>query len=396
MLSDRIQNMTPSATVELAKRVAEFKRQGIDIVNLNVGEPDFRTPDNINDAAYRAIAEGFTKYTSVNGIYELRSAISKKLFDDNKLKYSPEEIIVSTGAKHALVLAVFSICNPGDEVIIPVPCWGSFIEVVKLAEGTPVIVRTEESNYFNLDINNIKAVLTPKTRAIIINTPNNPTGAVYDYDTLLALGQLAVQHDLYIIADEIYEKLIYNGSVHTSIASLDEEIKKRTILVNGVSKAYAMPGWRLGYAAASQEIINGMCGLQGHFTTTTNSISQRAALEALTGPQDNLANMRAEYDRRRHYMYQRLNAMPGISCPNSSGAFFFLTNVSSLYGKVYNGALIKNSVDVSSFFLEVALVAVVPGETFYASDHIRISYSNSMDQLVKGMDRMEAALVQLS
>ena len=395
MLSRRVRNMKPSVTVELTAKVADLRSKGIDVIAFNVGEPDFSTPDNINHAAKVAIDEGFTKYTAVAGILELRKAICKKLKDDNGIEYKPNEILVSTGAKQALVNAVLTICDLGDEVILPTPCWVSYIEMIKLAESTPVLVETDEKNGFQLDMKKIREAITDKTKAIILNTPNNPTGAVYSEECLRELGELAVKHNFYIISDEIYEKLIYNGKKHISIASFSPEIKKNTIIINGLSKAYAMTGWRIGYAAGPEDIISGMNSLQGHMTSNTNSITQKAAVEALLGPQENIEYMRLKFDERREYLIERLRSIKDISCANADGAFYFMPNVSKVFGKKYNGRIIKDSVDVAAFLLEVAHIAVVPGADFESPNNIRISYSNSMENIKEAMDRMEKALAKL-
>lgn len=392
MLSRRIRNMTPSATVELTAKVAELKRQGIDVIGFNLGEPDFDTPDYINEAAKQAIDEGFTKYTPVSGILELREAICKKLKEDNGLDYTPSQIIVSTGGKQALVNAVLTLCDHGDEVIVLTPCWVSYIEMVKLAESTPVLVPTDEANGFQLDIEKVKAAITDKTKAIILNTPNNPTGAVYSEQALRELADLAVKHDLFIIADEIYEELIYDGNRHVSVASLSTGVKDRVILVNGFSKGYAMTGWRMGYAAGPEKVIKAMASLQGHMTTNANSITQKAAVAALSGSKDSIEFMRRQFDERRKYLVNRLRNMEGITCAEAKGAFYLMPNVSKLFGKTYKGKVLRDSFDVADFLLEEAHIALVPGAAFEAPDNVRISYSNSMENIKEGMDRMEKAL----
>jgi aspartate aminotransferase len=395
MLSRRIRNMKPSVTVELTSKVEELKRQGIDVIAFNLGEPDFNTPENINEAAKRAIDEGFTKYTPVAGILELREAICKKLKEDNNVEYKPSQISVATGAKQSLINAIMTICDLGDEVIIPTPCWVSYIEMVKLSEATPVLVPTDEKNGFQPDIEAIKKAITSRTKAILLNTPNNPTGALYKEEVLRQLGELAVKHNFYIISDEIYEKLVYDGEKHVSIASLSPEIKEKTIIINGFSKAYAMTGWRLGYAAGPQDVIKGMNSLQGHTTSAPNSIAQKAAVEALLGPQDAIEFMRQKFDERRKYLINRLRNMEGITCADVKGAFYVMPNVSSFFGKEYNGKVLKNSVDVAAFLLEEAHIALVPGDAFESPNNIRISYATSLENIKEGMDRMEKALALL-
>lgn len=395
MLSARMKKMKPSATVELTARVEELKRQGVDIITFNVGEPDFDTPENIRNAAKKAIDEGFTRYTAVPGIFDLRKAICEKFKIDNKVSYKEDQIVVSTGAKQALTNALLALVSDGDEVIIPTPCWVSYIDMVNLAGGVPVLLETKESEGFQLNIDALRSVVTEKTKAIIINTPNNPTGATYDYTRLKALGELAIEKDFYIISDEVYEKLVYEKAQHICVASISEEIKARTVVVNGLSKAYAMTGWRLGFSASAKEIARAMNTIQGHVTSATSSITQKAALEALTGDQGSVEYMRVSFDERRKYIVEKLNSMENVSCLNSTGAFYVMPNVSAFYGKAYNGMEINNSFDLCNFLLEEANIAIVPGGAFEAPDNIRISYSNSMENIIEGMDRMERALKKL-
>jgi aspartate aminotransferase len=397
MFSDRAINLTPSATVELNAKVAQLKKDGIDIIKLNIGEPDFGTPENIKRAAKQAIDEEFTKYTPVPGIPELRQAICHKLKAENGIDYQPNEICVSTGAKQALINAVLVIAQAGDEVIIPTPCWVSYEEMVRIAGAEPVLVPVSQQpgREFDLDIAAIEKAVTPRTRAIIINTPNNPTGAVYLKETLEQLVELAVRYELYIITDEVYEKLLYNGAVHVSVASLSPEARKISITVNGLSKSYAMTGWRIGYVAADRPIVAAISGIQGHMTSCASSIAQRAALEALTGPQKSVEVMREEFSRRRNMMYSRLKTMPGITCSDANGAFYLLPDISAYYGKRYGSTIIRDSCDMANFLLDQAHIAVVPGASFRAPDCLRLSYSNSMENLQKGLDRFEEALSYL-
>lgn len=395
MLSERMKKMKPSATVELTARVEELRRQGVDIISFNVGEPDFDTPENIRNAAKKAIDDGFTRYTAVPGIFELRSAVCEKFKKDNGVSYSEDQIVVSTGAKQALTNALLALVSDGDEVIIPTPCWVSYIDMVTLAGGNAVLFETKESEGFQLDIEALKKVVTDKTKAIIINTPNNPTGATYDYDRLKALGELAIEKDFYIISDEVYEKLVYEDAKHICIASISDEIKARTVLVNGLSKAYAMTGWRMGFSAASKEISRAMNTIQGHVTSAANSITQKAAVEALTGDQSSVECMRVSFDERRKYIVEKLNSMENITCMNSTGAFYVMPNVSKFYGKKHDGKEIKDSFDLCNYLLEEANIAIVPGAAFEAPDNVRISYSNSMENIIEGMERMERALAKL-
>lgn len=395
MLTKRIQNISPSMTLELTGKVADLKRQGIDVIAYNLGEPDFGTPENICNAAKAAIDAQKTKYTAVSGIAELREAICEKLQKDNHVTYTPNQICVGTGAKQPLVDAVLALCEEGDEVIVPTPCWVSYLEMVKLSGADPVLVRNREEDGFALNIEGIKKAITPKTKAIMINTPNNPTGAVYTEKDLRALAALACEHDFYIISDEVYEKLIYESKAHFCVASVSDEAKERCVIINGFSKAYSMTGWRIGYAAGNAALIKGMSSLQGHTTSNTCSIAQYAALEALRGPQESLEIMRKEFDKRRRFLVNRLNQMEGITCVNADGAFYLMPNVTAFYGRSYNGKVIADSFSLADFLLEEARIAVVPGGAFEAPDNLRISYSNSMESLITGMDRMEEALKKL-
>ncbi|WP_050353974.1 pyridoxal phosphate-dependent aminotransferase [Gottschalkia purinilytica] len=392
MLTKRVKNMIPSMTIGITDKLEELKRNGIDIIKFNIGEPDFNTPENISNAAKKALDEGFTRYTVVSGILELREAIVKKLKEDNNLDYEVNNIVVSSGAKQALMNTILAICEEDDEVIIPTPCWVSYIEMIKLSGSKPVLVSVDEKNGFKLNIDKIREAITDKTKAILINTPNNPTGAVYSKEDLRELGKLAVENDFYIISDEIYEKLVYDGERHVSIASLSSEIKEKTITINGFSKAYAMTGWRLGYAVGPKDIIKGMNDIQGHMTSGPNSIAQKAGVEALTGPQESISIMIEEYGKRRKYLIEKLQGINGITCPDVKGAFYVMPDVSSFYGKEYDGKVIKDSIDLSEFLLEKAHIAVVPGIAFEAPNSIRISYSNSLENIKEGIGRMEKAL----
>lgn len=393
MITERIKRMTPSATIELEGTIAELEAAGVHIIGLNAGEPDFKTPDNIVRACEKAIEGGKTKYISVTGIRPLREAICRKLKKDNNVDYSPAEIVVSTGAKQALYNAILAICSPGDEVIIPTPCWVSYVEMAKLAEAVPVLVDTDRN--FQLDIASIRKAITPKTKAIIINTPNNPTGAVYTEEALHALGRLAVEYSFYVISDEVYEKLIYDGRKHICIASFSEDIKANSIIINGFSKAYAMTGWRIGYSAAPPDVSKGIASLQGHTTSNSTTFVQWAALEALEGPSETIEFMRQKFDERRIYLLERLQSMRGITCSKADGAFYLLPDVSSYFGKHNGDKRIDNSIDFCNYMLEEAQLAIVPGAAFEAPKTVRIAYSNSIENIKEGMDKMEKALVKL-
>lgn len=396
MIAKRMSNFAASATGAIVARVAELRAQGQDIISLNVGEPDFPTPQNVKEAGILAINENKTKYTANNGIVELRQSVCDKLKADNGLNYTPKEVCITVGAKQAIFNSVMCVAEKGDEVILPIPCWVSYTEIVKIADATPVFVEVDKENNFDLDIEAIKKAITPRTRAILICTPNNPSGAVYSEAKLRELAELAVKHDFWIIADEIYEKLIYDGEKHFSIASISQDVWNHTLTVNGMSKAYAMTGWRLGYVAGPEEAIAGIVKLQSQVTSNADAIAQYASVEALTGPQETINFMVGKFDERRKYLVDRLNAMPGVSCQLPKGAFYALPDVSGLIGKTYNGKVLENAIDVTAFLLEAAHIAVVPGDAFYIPNHIRIAYSNSLENIKRAMDQMEAAIEMLN
>ncbi len=394
MVSERIKNMTPSATSTLGGKIAEMKTAGIDIAAFNLGEPDFPTPDKVVKACTKAMEEGKTKYIAIGGILQLREAITRKLKKDNNLSYTANQICVSTGAKQAVFNAVMAVCNPGDEIIIPTPCWVSYVEMAKLAGAVPVLVPTDDK--FHLITEEIEKAITNKTKAIIINTPNNPTGAVYSEESLKELAALAIKNDFYVIADEVYEKLVYNDVKHVSIASLSKEMYKRTIVINGLSKSYSMTGWRVGYAAGPEDIIKGMTSLQGHVTTSSTTFIQWASIDALEKCEEEVENMRKEFLKRRDFMYERLNKIPGMQCPKPEGAFYLMPDATYYFGKSYKDWKIESAADLCNYLLEEARVAVVPGNAFEAPKTIRFAYSVSIETIAAGMDRMEEALKKLS
>ncbi len=395
MLSERSQRIKPSATLAMDARAKSMKAQGIDVLNFGVGEPDFDTPEHVKEAAVRAIRDGFTKYTAVGGIDELKAAIAKKLAVDNNLDYTKEEVIVSCGAKHSLYNIAQALFNPGDEIIIPVPYWVSYPDQALLNDAVPVFVPTYEGDNFMLRPGELESKITGKTKALILNSPSNPTGSAYDQKALDAIAGIAVKRNIFVISDEIYEKLVYDGIRHVSIASLGSEIKKRTIVVNGLSKSHAMTGWRIGYAAGPREIIKAMTNIQSQSTSNPASISQKAAVAALTGPQDFISVMRTEFDSRRRVLVDGLNAIEGINCPNPNGAFYAFPNVSKLYGRGVGTRRINSSLDMAAYLLEEANIALVPGEAFGDDKYIRISYATSMDVIKKGLERMMDALSRL-
>ncbi len=390
-LALRAQRLKPSATLLITAKAKALKADGIDVVGFGAGEPDFDTPLNIKDEAKRAINDGFTKYTAVSGTDDLKNAIIFRLKEDYDLSYDKSEIMVSCGAKHTLYNLTQVIIDEGDEVIIPSPYWVSYPEQVVLAGGTPVIIETREEDGFRIEPDELRKKITPRTKAFILNYPSNPTGATYNEEDLRELVGIALDAGLIIISDEIYDKIIYDGLTHTPIATLGQDVKESTILVNGVSKSYSMTGWRIGFSAGDKNIASAMSKLQGQSTSNPTSISQVAAIEAFKGPQDEVAKMVREFERRKNYIAKRLNEIPGMRCFHPQGAFYVFPNVSNFYGKSYNGKAISNSVDFSEYLLDVAKVAVVPGIEFGSDKHVRISYATSMEEIIKGVDRIEEA-----
>jgi len=395
-LSARAQRLQPSATLTITAKAKALKSQGVDVIGFGAGEPDFDSPDHVKEEAIRAINEGMTKYTGVGGIDELKDAIIHRLKEDHNLEYERSEIIASVGAKHTLYNVIQVLFDSGDEVIVPAPYWVSYPEQIRLAEATPVIIYTKESEGFKLTPDQLRAHINPKTKALILNYPSNPTGATYNEEELRAIVDVAMDAGLIIISDEIYEKIIYNGIKHIPVASLGEDIKKATILVNGVSKTYSMTGWRIGYAAGDKDVISAMSKLQGQSTSNPTSISQWAAIAALTGSHDVIEDRTKEFEQRKNYIVQKLNDIPEISCFNPQGAFYVFPNISGYFGKEFNGKVIKDSLDFTEFILDEAKVAVVPGVAFGSNDHVRISYATSMDDIIKGMERITEAVKKLS
>jgi aspartate aminotransferase len=395
-IAKRAMAIKPSPTLATAAKAKAMKAQGIDVVDFGVGEPDFDTPDNVKQAGIKAIQSGFTKYTPAGGTDELKEAVIEKFRKDNGLSYEKSQILISCGAKHSLYNIAEALFDPGDEVIIPSPYWVSYPDQVLLNDAVPVIVETMEKEGFRLAAGQLEKAITKKTKALVLNSPSNPTGLAYDKKTLEEIASIAVKHGVYVISDEIYEKLLYDGFQHFSIASLGREIKDLTIVVNGVSKSHSMTGWRIGYAAGPKEIISAMANIQSQSTSNPASISQKAALEALRGPQDFIAVMNKEFDKRRKYMVERLNKMNGISCLMPVGAFYAFPRVAPLFGKSVNGKKINNSSDLAAYLLEDAKVALVSGDAFGADAYIRLSYATSMENIVKGMDRIEQAVAKLA
>jgi aspartate aminotransferase len=396
MLSERAKRIKPSPTLSIDAKAKAMKASGVDIVSFGVGEPDFDTPENIKEAAIKAIKEGFTKYTPVGGIDPLKDAIIEKFNKDNNLNYTREEIIVSCGAKHSLYNIAQALLNPGDEVLIPSPYWVSYPDQVLLNDAIPVFVKTYESDSFMLRPEAIESSITKKTKALILNSPSNPTGLTYDKKTLEKIAEVVLRYGIFVISDEIYEKLTYDGFKHVSIASFDNEIKAKTTVVNGLSKAYAMTGWRIGYAAGSKELIKAMTNIQSQSTSNPTSIAQKAAVEALRGPQDFIIVMLAEFDKRRRFLINKLNSVPGMSCLAPTGAFYAFPNTSKLYGKSAGERTILSSSDLALYLLEKANVALVHGDAFGDDDYVRLSYATSIEEIKKGVDRIREAVSRLS
>ena len=387
-ISKRCQAVTGSLTLEIDAKAKEMKARGLDVVGFGAGEPDFDTPQHIRDAAKDALDRGMTRYTPAAGMLELRKAVCDKLLRDNGLEYQPQQIVVSNGAKHSLFNTFQALLDEGDEVIVPGPYWVSYPELVIMAGGVPVTVQAQEENSFKLTPEQIEAAVTDRTRAIVLNSPNNPNGFVYTRDELQALGDIAIRHDLTIVSDEIYEFLVYDGAEHVSIASLSPELKERTIVINGMSKAYAMTGWRIGYTASPLHVAKAMTNFQSHSTSNPNSIAQWAALAALSGPDDQLKTMVAEFDRRRKRMVELINGIPGLSCKPPKGAFYVMMNISGLIGKKLHGVPVTGSMSFTELLLENQQVAVVPGVGFGADKYVRLSYATDMKNLDKGLARI--------
>ncbi len=394
-LSRKAQAVKPSSTLAITAKAKEMRANGIDVVGFGAGEPDFNTPDNVCEAAVKAIYDGFTKYTPASGTNELKEAISKKFKAFNKLDYAPNQIVISNGGKHSLTNIFTAILNPGDEVIILAPFWLSYPEMVKMADGVPVIVYGQPENGYKVTAEQIAAACTDKTKAVIINSPSNPTGMIYNREELQAIADVVVEKDIYAVADEMYEYLIYGEDEHVSIASLGEEIYKRTITCSGLSKSYAMTGWRLGYTGSSVEIAKLMSSVQSHATSNPNSIAQKAAVEALNGPQDALAVMKKAFNERREYMFNRVSSFPYVKANEPKGAFYVFIDLGEVIGKTYKDTQVTCAADAATALLSDYAVAVIPCADFGAPNCIRLSYAISQEEIAKGLDRIEAFLKEL-
>ena len=390
-IAEAVRASTTLAVDSLAK---QMNADGLDVVGVGTGEPDFNTPDNINMAGIRAICDGKTKYTPAAGIIPLRKAIAQRLKEDCGVDYDYTQIVVASGAKHSVYIALAAITNPGDEIIIPAPFWVSYYEMVKMTGGVPVIVTAGEESGFKVTASQIEAAITDKTKCLMLNNPSYPTGMIYSKDELKSIAEVCITHDLYILADEIYYKLIYDGIEFTSIASLGDEVKERCLLINGVSKSYAMTGWRIGYCAANKQLAKIMSNYLSHSTGAPSTISQWAAVEAINGPQQSCEEMRKAFEERRDYIVQRMNSIPGVSCIKPNGAFYVMMNIEKLIGRTLGGKLITNDDDFAVAFLESAYVATVPCSGFGMKNFIRWSYAASMDNIKEALDRLEKFLAQ--
>ena len=394
-LSERVLAISPSVTLAMDARAKKLRQEGMDVIGFGAGEPDFCTPEYINDAGKFAIDAGITRYTPVPGTMDLRERICEKLFRDNGVSYTPAEVMVSNGAKQALYTAFCALLNPGDEVLVPSPIWLSYPEMIRMAGGVPVTVHGEEENDFIVTADMLRPYVTEKTKALILNTPSNPNGCVYSYDQLKAITELAVECGFYIVSDEIYEKLIYDGAKHYCIASFGDEIKKQAIVVNGVSKTYAMTGWRIGYAAGPQEIIRAMTSFQSHASSNANSIAQYAAATALSCGDTYIKSMITEYDVRRRLMHRLLNEIDGLSARMPKGAFYMMMNITQILDKKFHGQRIDGSTKFAELLLNEKRVAVVPALAFGDDRYVRLSYACSRSNIVDGMKRIAAFIDEL-
>lgn len=391
-LSERGKQVAASSTLAITAKINQMVADGLDIIKFGAGEPDFDTPEHIKEAGIDSIQAGFTKYTAVAGIIELRNAIVTKFGNDNNLRYKPSEVIVNCGAKHTIYNILQAICNPGDEVIFAAPYWVSYIEIVKLAGGIPIIVETIANQNFCLTVDQIATEVTDKTKAVIINSPSNPTGTIYDSEALREIADLAVDKRFYIISDEIYESLLYDGYQHCSIATFNNDIKAITFVVNGVSKAYSMTGWRIGYAAGPEDAISAMSRIQSHSTSNPTSIAQKAALTAISGSQEAVESMRVAFEKRRDLICERFDGIDGVTYVKPQGAFYIFPDFSDHYSRTIDGFQIKGSQDLANFLLECVKVGVVPGVGFGADKNMRLSFATSEVEINRGLDRIKKAL----
>ncbi len=395
-LADRTTRIVPSPTLKVSTTAKTMAAQGIDVIDFSAGEPAFDTPDFVKEAAHSAIAAGFTKYTPASGTDELKRAICDKLSRDQGIQYEPSQILVSCGAKHTLYNLAQALVNPGDEVIIPAPYWVSYPDIVRLAEGQPVILETREADGYAIDPQRLEACITPRTKALILNGPSNPTGAVYDRKTLEAVADVATRHDVLVVSDEIYEQLVYEDTACLSIVTAVPEMAGRTLVVNGVSKAFAMTGWRIGYAAGPHALIAAMANVQSQSTSNPTSISQKAAVAALRGGTQFFTELRNDLTPKRRLIVDGLNAVPGLTCPTPAGAFYVFPNVSGLFGKRHANGTIASATDLADYLLTDARLACVSGEPFGSVNHLRLTYTPTIDTIQRGLTKLKTAVQNLS
>ena len=393
-LSSIAEAVQASTTMAIDAMFKQMKADGIDVIGFGAGEPDFNTPDHIKEAGIAAIEQNVTRYTPAAGTVELRQAVCDRMKADCGLDYKPSQVIVTSGAKHAVYVALRALVNPGDEVILPAPFWVSYYELIKMVGGVPVIVTATEAEHFKLTPEKLAAAITPKTKALILNNPSNPTGMMYNREELTALADVCVRNDLYVVDDEIYYSLVYDKAEFVSLASLSPEMKELCVIITGVSKSYAMTGWRIGYACANDKVAKAMANYLSHSTDSPCAVSQKASLAALTASQDEVEKMRQAFEERRNYLVERMNSIPGVSCIKPEGAFYVMMNLDQLLGKTLHGVKIENADDFADLFLKKGLVAVVPCTGFGAPNFVRWSYATSMDNIKEGLNRLEKFLAE--
>lgn len=394
-LSQRAQNISASLTLAISAKANKLKEAGENVISFGAGEPDFETPQYICDAAREALEIGFTRYTAASGYENLKDAVVNKFKTDNQLEYDKDQVIVSNGAKHSLFNTFQAILNPGDEVIIPVPYWLTYPETVKMGGGTPVFLETAEEDGFKINVEKLKERINENTKALILNSPSNPTGSIYSKEELEEIAEVAVENEILVVSDEIYEKIVYDENQHISIASLNKDIKELTVVINGVSKAYAMTGWRIGYAAGPKEIIEIMSNIQSHATSNPNSIAQYASNAGLRGDHSFMEERRNKFSERRDFMYEKINSTEGLSCLKPGGAFYIMMNIEDILGKKAAGKEIEDSFSFAEVLLDEKKVAVVPGVAFGADNYIRLSYANSLENIKEGLNRIEKFINEL-
>ena len=394
-LSKRVHQLAPSPTLALTAKAMSMRSQGLDVISFGAGEPDFDTPDHIKQAAIQAIESGFTKYTPVGGIDELKDAIIEKFQNENGISYNRSEILVSCGGKHAIYNLAQALFQPGDEVIIPAPFWVSYPPIVELAGATPVILETSERDGFKISSECLREAITSRTKALILNSPCNPTGAAYDREELTGLAEVILQEGIYVVSDEIYEKIVFDGFRFTSMASLSSDLKNQTVIVHGMSKTYSMTGWRIGFTAGPSDLIKAMTNVQSQSTSNPTSIAQKAAITALAGPQQAVVDMVKVFRDRRNLIVDRLNAIKDVSCLKPQGAFYVFPDLSQFFGRSWEGKRLTGSLDLADYFLTTSHVAMVPGVSFGGEGHMRLSFATSTENIQRGLDRIEEGLDQL-